>query len=158
MANKDVDASVELDTCPTGLGGRWGQQVYTVPLHAEFSNFNIAHTEMLNILVAIRLWHQQWYNKTIRICCDNKASVEVLTSGRTHDRTLAAIARNIQLTAALSEIDLKVVHIPGKDNCIADLLSRWNITVSQSIKLNKLLPVHNWVPIPLQYLEIDWSI
>ena len=35
---------------------------------------------------------------------------------------LAAIAQNIQFQAAISNIDLKVNHIPGKVNVIADLL------------------------------------
>ena len=81
--NKSYDASVELDACPTGLGSRWGDVVYTVPIQASDAMLNIAHTEMLNILVALRLWRNQWFNKKIQICCDHQASVEVLNLGRT---------------------------------------------------------------------------
>ena len=156
--NKSYDASVELDACPTGLGGRWGEVVYTVPIQASDAMLNIAHTEMLNVLVALRLWRNQWFNKKIQICCDNQASVEVLNSGRTRDRTLAAIARNIQLIAALSEIEIKVVHIPGKNNCVADLLSRWDNTHANYNKLQQILPAHRWIFVPHHYLDINWSI
>ena len=62
--------------------------------------------------------------KSKSIPCDNQAVVRVLSSGRTRDRTLAAIARNFQMIAAWHNIDLKVHHIMGKNNQIADLLSR----------------------------------
>ena len=53
--------------------------------------------------------------------CDNQAIVSVLTSGRTQDRILAAIARNILLELAACDIELKVIHVLGKNNPVADL-------------------------------------
>ena len=37
-------------------------------------------------------------------------------------------ARNIFMWVSTFNIDLKVVHVPGKLNEVADLLSRWFIT------------------------------
>ena len=80
---------------------------------------------MLNILVALRLWQSSWQNKKIEIACDNKAAVIVLNTGKTRELLpeTRVIARNIQLTAALHNIELKIVHVPGKMNKVADLLS-----------------------------------
>ena len=89
----------------------------------------------------------------MQIACDNQAVVQVLNSGRTRDLTRAAIARNIQFQAALMNISLKVMHIPGKVNTIADLLSRWKTDL-----LNQLLPHHMWVPISHDHIQINWSI
>ena len=50
--------------------------------------------------------------------------MHILNSGKTRDLTLAAIARNIQLLLAIYNIDIIVKHIPGKNNMVADLLSR----------------------------------
>ena len=83
---------------------------------------------MLNILVAIRVWGPLWNGKAIRIACDNQAVVMVLNSGKTRDLTLAAIARNIFMTAAHFDLFLKTVHIMGVCNDIADSLSRWTIS------------------------------
>ena len=103
---------------------------------------NIAHLEILNILVALRVWHQFWASSKIAIACDNEAVVYVLNTGSTRDLTLAAIARNIQFEASKSNIELQVQLIAGKTNVIADLLSRWTITAHPQIRLHQLLPTH----------------
>ena len=113
---------------------------------------------MLNILVALRVWNSSWAKSRIRIACDNEAVVHVLGSGRTRDLTLAAIARNIQLQLATWDINLQVIHIPGKENQTADLLSRWHITENPQGKLSALLPHHQWVTVLENHLNIDWSI
>ena len=92
----------------------------------------------------------------VEIACDNLAVVQVLTSGRTRDLTLAAIARNIQFQAVSMNISLKFTHIPGKTNVLADLLSRWQTTPHTIQILAQLL--HTWVPISKDYLSIDWAI
>ena len=62
------------------------------------------------------------------IKCDNLAVVSVLNNGRAHDQTLAKYARKMWTSAC--NIELKVVHGAGKQNPVADLLSRWYITPS----------------------------
>ena len=44
----------------------------------RFRNYNIAHLEILNVLVALKIWGNAWANKSIQIMCDNIAVVEVL--------------------------------------------------------------------------------
>ena len=121
--HRPIAHDIELDACLQGLGARWGSQVFAFPLPLGYLNYNIAHLEMLNILVALRVWQNFWAKTRVRIACDNEAVVQVLGSGRTRDLTLAAIARNIQLQVATWDINLQVIHIPGKENQIADLLS-----------------------------------
>ena len=75
----------------------------------------------------------------MNIACDNQTVVSVLTPGRTRDRTLAAIARNIQMIVASNNVDRKVHHIMGKNNKIADLLSRWHLTTNPQHKLTTLI-------------------
>ena len=92
------------------------------------------------------------------IACDNLAVVQVLNSGKTRDLTLAAIARNIQFQVATMNINLKVIHIPGKFNVIADLLSRWGSRPMANATLCHLLPVHTWTNVDESHIVIDWSI
>ena len=156
--HRPIAHEIELDACLQGLGARWGSQVFAFPLPLGYLNYNIAHLEMLNILVVLRVWQNFWAKTRVRIACDNEAVVQVLGSGHTRDLTLAAIARNIQLQVATWDINLQVIHIPGKDNQIADLLSRWNLTENPQSKLLHLLPHHQWVPVQEDHLKNDWCI
>ena len=121
-------------------------------------DMQIVHLEMLNILAALRIWHKSWSNSKVAIACDNLAVVQVLNSGKTRDLTLAAIACNIQFQVATMNINLKVTHIPGKVNVIADLLSRWSSRPMTNAALHQLLPIHTWVHVNESHITIDWSI
>ena len=100
---------------------------------------------MLNVIVAMKIWATQWTNKRITLYCDNLAVVDVLGSGRTKDTFLATCARNIWLIMSTFNIQVDVIHIPGKNNCIADLLSRWGQTTEPTQKLHSLLPNYKWI-------------
>ena len=126
--HRPTNYSIELDASLHGLGARWGSQLYAMVLPLGYLDLQIVHLEMLNILAALRVWKDQWKDKKVAIACDNLAVVQVINVGRTRDLTLAAIARNIQFQAAVNNINLKVTHIAGKKNVIADLLSRWQTT------------------------------
>ena len=109
-------------------------------------NYNIAHLEILNIVVALKVWAQQWANKCIKIHCDNMAVVEALRNGRARDNILALMARNIWLICAMYNIHIIVLHIPGRNNVLADLLSRWQFSPENYQTLQQLLPTPNLGP------------
>ena len=109
-------------------------------------------------MVALRTWGSLWSGKTIRIHCDNEAVVTVLSTGKTKDLTLAAIARNVWLSTAEYDICLRTVHIRGKDNAIADSLSRWFISQNHRNRVQTLLPYATWDQIPINATVINWSI
>ena len=96
---------------------------------------SIVHLEMVNILLAVRLFQVQWSGRKVLVRCDNDAVVSVLRSGRTRDPYLGACARNIWYVSALADIDLQYTHIRGVDNGVADLLSLWTDSPSDFSKL-----------------------
>ena len=153
-----VDGVLELDACLTGLGGRWGSFVYHLPVAKHFQNLAILHIEMINILVAIRIFAGHWHRKHILVRCDNMAVVQVLSSGKTKDPFLAMCARNVWLTAALADIDLEYRHIAGRSNETADLLSRWCFTDLQYQKLHALVRNPIWMKTDSTLLELDYHI
>ena len=53
------------------------------------------------------------------------AVVSTLTSGSSWDEFLGTVARNVWLITASHDIELSVIHVPGKENGLADSLSRW---------------------------------
>ena len=130
FSKKCFQFEIHLDACLTGVGGVCNNQVYHSILPEKFLNKNIAILEMLNILVAFRVWATMWQNKQLLIHCDNQAVVDILSKGKPRDQQLAAISRNIFMTASNFDIELKIVHVAGKNNPVADLLSRWHLTVN----------------------------
>ena len=114
-----------IDACLTGVGGIWGHRVYAAPI-PQYQNFHlsITHLEMLNLLIALRLWGSHWAQSSMYIYCDNMAVVQVASSGRTKDPFLGACIRNIWLITATLDIELEIKHIQGSKNILADALSR----------------------------------
>ena len=112
----------------------------------DCTDFDTVLLVILNILVALRVWEEQWLKK-IEIFCDNYSVVTVLTS-RTKNRTLAAIGCKIKFNAAVANIDHHTVHIPGRNNVVADLLFCWSLTNHSHKKLSQLMPVHKWLNVP----------
>ena len=156
--HKVVAATVELDACLTGFGGRWGNLVYSIPIQRNYNNLAITQLETLNILVAMHLFAPYWHRKTVQIKCDNLAVVQVLTSGKTRDPFLGAFARNVWMVTAQADIDVRYSHIPGCQNNVADLLSRWQGTSAQIKSLHAYIDSPIWVPVSENVLTLDNEI
>ena len=154
------DHRLHVDASLTGLGGVWANRVYASPIIQLIQfDLKIVHLEMLNILVALRVWTIFWRHSTVWIFCDNKAVVQVAESGKTKDPYLAACIRNIWLLIATYDIDLIVEHIQGSHNIIADCLSRLysdkttNLTLLENLQNNFI-----WEKVYTEDLMLDLSI
>ena len=156
--HKRVPFQVHLDACLHGLGGVFHNLVYHVPIPPGFCNLNIVHLQMINILVVSKLFCNNWTRQAVRLFCDNSAVVQVLQSGRTKDPYLAAVARNVWLLAAKHDIEINYVHISGKKNRTADLLSRWTGSMNDMQELNFLVPTLLWLKTSLSLLDLDCEI
>ena len=62
--------------------------------------------------------------------CDNEAVVSVLNAGKTRDPLLATISRNIFMVSAKHDISFRLIHVHGKHNVVADLLSRGRLLLN----------------------------
>ena len=156
--HRKIDHVVELDTCLDGLGGVWKNYVYHLPIPKHYLGLTIVHLEMVNILVAIKTFGPFWAKRKILVKCDNQAVVAVLTHNKTKDAFLAACARNVWLLAASYDLEISYVHIKGKNNAIADLLSRWVPTADNILKLQSHIPDPLWLQVPSHFLELDNNI
>ena len=155
---RPISADIYLNASLTGLGGAFGDFVYTLQIPKNFHNYNIVELEMLNIVVALKIWGQVWENKRIRIYCDNHAVVDALNSGKARDSTLVTCARNIWLLAALYNVTIVTSHVYGSRNTVADLLSRWHNTVNNIEKLHTFIPNPIWVDTHLDLTLLNYSI
>ena len=62
---------MHLDASLTGLGAVFQNMVYSLPLPKGYMDYNIAQLEILNIVVACKVWANHWSHKRIQIWCDN---------------------------------------------------------------------------------------
>ena len=146
--HRRVDHVIELDACLDGLGGVWKNYVYHIPIPRHYLGLTIVHLEMINILVALKIFGPFWANKKVLVKCDNQAVVAVLTHSKTKDPFLVTCARNVWLLAALYDLEVTYVRIRGKHNIIADLLSRWVLTPQNVLKLQSHIPDPLWISVP----------
>ena len=156
--HKKHDHIIELDACLTGLGGRCGDMVYHLAIPKGFRNLDIVHLEMVNILVTLRVYAHAWKGAHILIKCDNDAVVKVSSGGKARDPFLGACARNAWYLAALADVQLQYTHVLGKNNCVADLLSRWNNSQANIHLLHSLVPNAVWLPTDVTFTDVDYTI
>ena len=117
---------LEIDACLTGCGGLCGSQYYSreFPKFVLSENHPIAHLEILNAVVATRLWAPIWRGCKLQLYCDNMNACLALQNGRCRDLFLQSCVRAIFLLTAQYDIDLLVCHSPGVSLQAADALSR----------------------------------
>ena len=143
--------TLHVDASLTGLGGVWNDEVYATPIFNVYQrSLKIVHLEMLNLIIALKLWAAQWSHSIVKFYCDNAAVVQVVQTSKTRDDMLALCLRNMWLITATHDITLTIDHIRGKSNNTADLLSRIysDKPVDQNL-LRYLENTHTWRKIPM---------
>ena len=130
------------DACLKGAGACTSAQFFHVafPAFILAQDLHINALELLGVLVAIRIWAKLWKGLKIRILCDNMTSVSVLNSGKCKDPFMLSTLRELEFCAARHGFEVKAIHIPGEENRIPDMLSRWEIDSglrSKFMELNK---------------------
>ena len=79
-----------IDASLTGIGAFCAYRVYHANIPAAYKGILcIVYYEMLNIMVAFRIWGHLWKDEKIRVNCDNKSVVNVLNNGRSRDPFLS---------------------------------------------------------------------
>ena len=135
----EPDAVFASDACLTGCGAWYDGQFF----HKEFPEFitsqklHINALELLTIVVALKVWGDSLKGCRIRLMCDNQTSVIVMNAGRSRDKFLQSCLRELCYLAAKYECELRGEHIPGIDNRLPDLLSRWGLGAQFQAEFNE---------------------
>ena len=125
-----VDQVLASDACLLGCGAWTQDREYfhcQFPEHLLSLDLHINALELLTVAVCCKVWGHKWLGKKIRIYCDNQASVTVLNSGRSRDQFMQSCLREIMFLAARFQFEIQAIHLPGVDNRLPDLLSRWSL-------------------------------
>ena len=109
--------------CSAWSGTSWFQ--YQWPCVCEH---HISFKELFALLLAAAAWGAKWSGKwsgkTIRWRCDNQAAVRVILTRLCRDNAMMHLLRCLFFFEAHYQFQVVAVHVPGKENVLADDLSR----------------------------------
>ena len=150
-----ADIHIFTDATPSSFGGfyahKWFQGHFPPDFYSEQQS--MALCELFPIVVAGVLWGHLWSRKRLLFYCDNEATVEIISKGRSKVPSIMKLMRKLTFTAAQLNFTVHAKHIPGHTNCTADALSRFQMT-----RFRQLAPQADPLPTPcppLQDLMMD---
>jgi hypothetical protein len=153
------DQSFTSDACLTG-GGAWSGKEYFSVKFPQFileENNHISTLEMMVVMVAVKIWGQYFCNSRLKIFCDNEATVITINSGRVKDKRMLTLLREIAFSCAKYNMDIECIHLPGKQNTLADKLSRAHL--KSDVKVEDLVDkefTRITITDSLFFLDNDW--
>ena len=126
----EPDTVFATDACLTGCGGVCGDEYFQSEFPAAISQsaLHISALEMLTVILAVKVWGRRLERAKIRLFCDNEATVQVINSGKTRDVFMQCCLREICYLTAEAQCVVRAVHLPGVQNRLPDLLSRWSLS------------------------------
>ena len=92
-----------------------------------WQDFDIYVREFFAVWIAVCTWGDLWSNKQIIIFTDNEAVKDVWKKGTTPVKPAMRIIRTMFMFAAKRNFNILLQHVPGKDNILADALSRFQV-------------------------------
>lgn len=125
-------SSIQLytDATPTSFGGyyggKWFQGNFDLSI-SEGEETSMAFYELYPIVMACLLWGHTWERRRILFHCDNLATVDIISKGRSKVSSIMKLMRKMSLHAAKNNFTVHAQHLPGIQNIIADAISRYQM-------------------------------
>lgn len=140
-----ADLHLFTDATLDSFGGIYQNQWFQgfFPQRLKNTEPSMALFELYPIVMACVLWGHQWSRKRILFHCDNLATVEILSKGRSKVKSIMGFMRKLTYHSAINNYVIHAVHIPGKFNNVADAISRF-----QMQRFRRLAPKADAFPIP----------
>ena len=154
--------SIQLHTDASGWGygavhgrcwyrGQWTPEQVAVAMRA--TRVSMPFFELHALVQAAATWGRCWRGKKITFRCDCGPVVFAGESMSSPDPGMQALLRHLSTVAARHGFDLRVVHIPGEANTVADLLSRSDFSMPRLLSLLPDAHPRPYKPVPLPPLQ-----
>lgn len=123
-----VDFTVASDASAMGYGITMGSRWWQARWPLCWSDLHITIKELFPIVMLISLLHTQIANNNVVWYCDNEAAVCIVNELTSSNPKIMCLVRKLTLTLLLNNIRLTAIHIPGVENILPDLISRFQVT------------------------------
>ena len=133
-----------------GYGAIFGTHWFCGPWSAWWINHNITLLELYPVVLALEVWGPLLSQKRILLHTDNQALVAVLQKQSSKEPLVMVLVRRLVLCCLKHNLVLTAEHIAGKDNTIADALSRL-----QMVRFRELSPQADQDPTPIPPLPVS---
>lgn len=138
-----------------GFGAVLGSQWFCGIWPAHWAQQNITLLELFPIIAALVTWAHLLKDSRIVMHTDNMALVHILNKHTSKDKKIMKLVRKFVLACLLNNVQVKVEHVPGVKNILADKLSR-----QQMQSFRELAP---WMdaepsPIPDHIQPANWFL
>ena len=128
------------DACRASCGSVCGNEYFRSEFLAKMSQTTlpISTLEMLTVVLAVRIWGHQMGRVKIRVYCYNDATVQVISSGKMRDAFMQHCLREVCYLIAKVQYVVWAVHLPGVQNRLPNLWSRWSLSAQVQDKFHEL--------------------
>ena len=117
--------SVTSDASGTWGCGAWSDSHwFQLEWPAAARHHHISFKELFAGLVAAAVWGRLWRGARVRWICDNQAAVSAVTGRSCRDQGMMHLVRCLFFLEAWYDFHVMAEHLPGRENMLADDLSR----------------------------------
>ena len=128
VRESSISLNLYSDACKKACSATFQSCWFVIKFPVSWQERNIAFLEFYPIVIALQIFGVQLSNRNIVFHCDNKAIVDVINKQSCKNVELMKLMRYMVLTAMQYNIKFTAMHVPGKDNILADALSRLQVS------------------------------
>lgn len=127
-----------------GFAAVFGQQWFVGSFPSSWESLHITVKELYPIVLAVSIWGLHISNQKILFHTDNQACVHIINSQTSKDKNIMKLVRHMVSQGLRYNVMFRAVHVPGKNNILPDLLSRF-----QFQRARKIAPWLNTIQTPI---------
>jgi len=116
--------------------------------------------ELTPIVIAAAIWGRKWFGQSLLVRSDNIATVAIVNNGTSHNSEAMHLTQCLAFIAAKFQLSMSAVYLPGKENTIADVISRNNLSLFHSLYPQAQ---KHWTKVPVTLVDLlmgsrlDWK-